>query len=68
MNQVTTTAAPQAYLSDGLYEKWMEAHTGTKEDFLRFLTLPSAERVLFLGSLRSEIYIAEGIGTVTYSA
>lgn len=68
MNDVTITAAPQAYLADGLYEKWMETHTGTEEDFLRFLTDPSADRALFLASVGYETEIEEGVGTVTYSA
>ena len=68
MNDVTITAAPQADLTEGLYEKWMETHTGTEEDFLRFLTLPSADRAHFLGSLECEVDIVEGLGTVTYSA
>lgn len=68
MNEVTITAAPQAYLSDDLYEEWMESHTGTKDSFLLFMTTPSVERSLFLDSLVCETDIREGIGTATYSA
>ena len=67
MNEVTITAAPQVYISDGLYWKWMESHTGSEEDFLRFLTSPSIERDAFLRSIDCEVRVAEGIGTANYS-
>ena len=68
MNNVTITAAPQVRITDNLYSKWMETHTGSEDDFLRFLTVPSVERDVFLSSLECEIDIAEGLGTATYSA
>lgn len=68
MRKVTITAAPQAYLSEAIYEKWMIDHTGTKDEFFNFLTTPSAEREMFLASIDCEIDIAEGLGTATYNA
>ncbi len=67
MNEVTITAAPQAYITESLYQQWMETHTGTKEDFRQFLTIPSADRSLFLGSLACDVEIVQGLGTATYS-
>ena len=68
MKELTITAAPQAYLTDTLYEAWMTGHTGTEEDFLRFMTVPSVDREVFLASIGHEVEIVEGLGTVTYSA
>lgn len=68
MKQTTLLAAPQVRLSDRLFGKWMETHTGTEDDFLRFLTAPSADRKDFLDSLDCDVRIEEGLGTATYTA
>ena len=66
MNDITITAAPQACITESLYEKWMETHTGTQDDFIGFMMTPSIERNLFLDSIECEVDIKEGIGTATY--
>lgn len=68
MEKETVTAAPQAYVTDDYYEVWLETHTGTKEDFVRFLCEPSTLRTEFLLSQIPLISIAEGVGTATYNA
>lgn len=67
MKDVTISAAPQAWITDDLYAKWMETRTGTKDGFLRFMTVPSIDRDLFLDSLECSVVIVEGIGMPTYS-
>lgn len=67
MKGITISVAPQAYISDYLYEKWMIDHTGTVDDFYSFLTSPSGERTEFLESLQRDILIEEGLGFTTYS-
>lgn len=68
MKEITILAAPQAYLSEYLYERWMIDHTGTEDDFYAFLTTPSVERDAFLSSIDHEIEIVEGLGFATYSS
>ena len=66
MEATTVPAAPQAYLTRKLYWKWLETHTGSEDDFLRFLTEPSVDRKTFLNSLPCELRIEEGLATATY--
>ena len=67
MNDMTITAAPQIHLSDALYERWMMTHTGSRDDMLRFLTVPSVDRTSFLASIGYGVGISEGVGAPIYS-
>lgn len=66
MERDSITAAPQVADTDALYRRWSEGHTGTKEDFFRFMTVPSAERSVFLSSQPCETEVTSRMLTATY--
>ena len=51
MNNIESIiAAPGSRDTDALYKLWRRDHIGSHDDFVRFMTWPSAERTFFMTS------------------
>lgn len=66
MKHCIITAAPQAKDTEFLFPRWLDSHTGTKEDFFIFMTTPSAARSAFLAKQPCETEVTTRLLTATY--
>lgn len=66
MEKNSTTAAPQFENMSGVYDRWLDTHTGTEREFLDFISTPSAERDMFLSRLKTRHEVSEGVLLTTY--
>ncbi len=65
MERNNITAAPQAADFGKAYAGWLTLHAGSREDFLAFMTTPSAGRDAFVRSCAKSFDFDGTVMTVT---